>query len=291
MKNKFLYCVLFVALTVSAGSCKSAKDDTANVEYITEPIAVEKKGQEKIDPNQRLRVKGEWTILSAAGKNVEASEDNRAYIDFSAKEGKIYGYSGCNYINGEFNISGINDISFSNVLSTLRMCDNIRDEDNIKKGLNEASSFVVYRKDGLYYLDIRNKQGSVVLHMKRHNADVPSGAWTVRSIHSKPVTGITLIIDIPELKIHGTTGCNILNGSIGLDRNKDWFIQFQNIATTRKMCSEERMDIERNLLVALEEVELIQRINHNEIKLADKNGKEVLFLDRTEVEKDNTQVQ
>ena len=83
------------------------------------------------------------------------------------------------------------------------------------------------------------------------------------------------------MKLHGKAGCNIFNGEIGLDRNKDWFIQFQNINVSRMKCDEAKMSIERDLLVALEEVEIIKRENGGKsILLLDKNKNELLQLER-----------
>lgn len=263
-------------------SCKTANKDTSKIEYVNEPITEEQTRSDKIAvPDQKQRVKGEWIILNAGGKDIDAM-DERAYIDFSPKEGRIYGFTGCNYINGSFNIENDNGIDFYNVITTTRHCDAVSDEHNILNAINAAATFSIYKKSDLYYMDLKDSAGTTVMHTKRHNADVLSGSWAVSSIHGKGITGnkLTLIIDIPELKLHGNLGCNIINGQIGLDRNKDWFIQFFNITSTNNNCGGETMNIERNLLIALEEVEYINRKNRNEAILCDKDKKEVLSLVR-----------
>ena len=77
---------------------------------------------------------------------------------------------------------------------------------------------------------------------------------------------------------------HIINGQIGLDRNKDWFIQFYSITSTNNNCNDTALNLERDLLIALEEVEYIDRKDHNNVRLLDKDKKEVLSLKRSELE-------
>ncbi len=274
--------ILFLSV-MTLYSCKTTKDKS--IEYVTDPISeVQTHAEKDSVPNQRQRVKGEWIVLKAMGRDINAME-NRAYIDFNAKESKIYGFTGCNYINGGFKMEGNDNIAFSNVITTSKYCDAISDEIRILQGMERAFSFVVYRKSGLYYMDIQDSNGKTVMHTKRHNADVMTGTWKVTAINGKTITGEQplLVIDVPELKLHGKVGCNIINGAIGLDRNKDWFVQFQGIASTRSVCDKEMMDMQRDLLVSLEEVEQIVRINFDKIRLNDKDKNEVLMLERTNI--------
>lgn len=280
--NKFISYII-IGLSVITASCKTA--ETKDIEYVTEPITeIQTNFEQKSLPNQNKLIKGEWVIIKASGKSINDLEE-RAYINFNALDGKIYGYTGCNYINGNFSVDGNTNLRITDIITTAKECDAINEERSIIEGLNNASSFSIYKKDGLYYLDIKSADGKTAVHAKRHNADVLTGTWKVTAIEKKPVDNdrLRLVIDIPELKLHGEAGCNIINGTIGLDRNKDWFIQFQSIASTKRACDGETMSLERNLLIALEEVEYIQRLSFNEIKLQDKNRNEVLTLKRIEI--------
>ena len=107
--------------------------------------------------------------------------------------------------------------------------------------------------------------------------------WRIDKINGNEIEGsnLEIVVDVPELKIHGKTGCNIFNGDIGLDRNKDWFIQFQNIIVSRMKCEDSKMAVERDFMVAWEETEIIKRENGGKtIRLLDRNKKEVLLLKR-----------
>lgn len=229
-------------------------------------------------------IAGEWIIISANGKGLNL-RGARPFLMFHAPDGKLYGNLGCNVLNGDYSASQKGGLSFSNVITTLQTCDNMREENEIIKGLNATEHFSVYKKGEQLYLDLTNLTGDVVIQAKRHNADVLSGTWDVEKIRKQSIEGEMprLVIDIPELKLHGNAGCNIINGSIGLDRNKDWFIQFQDIISTRVMCDEKTMATERDLQVALEEVEVIKKTNGNTVKLLDKNNEEVLLLKRVEL--------
>ncbi len=284
------YFKILVCATLLCGSLYSCKAPKAiqedKIEYITEPITEEqiKPAKQTINnTTSNQRVKGEWTILKACGHEITAM-DERAFIYFSSKEGRIYGDTGCNVINGSFSTSNTS-INISNIITTNKHCSEVGEERNILRGLSQACTFVIYKYDGLYYLDLKDKNGNTTIHAKRHNADVLTGIWKVTDIKQVKVNkDVKLIIDVPELKIHGNVGCNIINGEIGLDRNKNWFIEFQNIASTAKMCDEESMHLEMNLIIALEEVELIKRINTENMILLDNDKNEVLKLQRVKLE-------
>ncbi len=229
------------------------------------------------------RIFGEWIVLSAKGKDTNI-RDAAPFLNFNASDNKIYGEVGGNIINATFSVKTKGVITVSNVESTRQPSDNVREENDIKAGLSEAATYTIEKKkNDIYFLDILDKKGNVVIHAKRHNADIMTGLWTIAEIYQTDVRAdsLEIVVDVPELKIHGKTGCNIFNGDIGLDRNKDWFIQFQNIIVSRMKCDESKMAVERNLLVALEDVEIIKRENGGKtMRLLDKNKKEVLLLNR-----------
>lgn len=231
------------------------------------------------------KIYGEWIILSANGRNVNIP-DAASFININASDGKLYGDIAGNVVNARFKVKDQGGISFSGIEITHLPSKYVREENDIKTGLSETCTFsITKKKNDIFYLDLYDNHGNVVVHAKRHNADVMSGIWKIDKLDRKDIssTGLEIVVDVPELKIHGNSGCNIFNGDIGLDRNKDWFIQFQNITVSRMKCEEEKMAIERDLLVALEEVEIIKRENNGKvIRLLDKNKEEILLLKRVD---------
>lgn len=229
------------------------------------------------------KIYGEWIILSANGRNINI-DDAAPFININASDGKVYGNIAGNVVNARFKVKEQGVISFSQIETTHLPSKHIREENDIKTGLSETCSYsIAKKKNDIFYLDLYDKRGNVILHAKRHNADVMSGVWKINKLDGKDISSASLeiVVDVSELKIHGNSGCNIFNGDIGLDRNKDWFIQFQNITVSRMKCEEEKMAIERDLLVALEEVEIIKRESNGKIiRLLDKNKNEILLLKR-----------
>ncbi len=277
-----------LSLTACGAFNKSVKPAPSLVENKTaETEAPLLKNKESVE-NAKSKLDGEWIILSALGKETNPRTGQRPYMAFNMSDNKIYGNLGCNYINGSYTLREKNGISFGDVTTTLRDCDFLREETNIVESINRAASFNIHKKNGKLFLELFDASKNLLLTSKRHYANMLSGSWTVKKIKGKEIEDMTieLVIDIPELKLHGNTGCNIINGAIGLDRNKDWFVQFLDISSTRRACDKKTTAIERDLLVALEEVEIINRQNDKTTELLDKDKNVVLTLKRTQLTND-----
>ena len=94
---------------------------------------------------------------------------------------------------------------------------------------------------------------------------------------------VRLVIDTDQMKVHGNTGCNVINGDIVLDYNRNNGIQFENIISTRKMGL--NINRETALLIALEETVAMRHSSKNSIELIDKKGNVVAKLSRLELTK------
>lgn len=274
-KTSFILMLAASALLPSCGILQGNKAIKAEVSI---PDNAKKRMDKTLKKDQANLLYGEWIILSAFGQETDGSED-LPFLQFNASDKKIYGNIGLNIVNANYSTAH-DSLSIRNIITTMMSSEFDMQESLINRALNEATHYEIQNKQGQRYLDITNSGDSVVLHLKRHNADVISGAWKVLTIEGKSVEEypIQLVIDVPELRIHGNAGCNIINGIIGLDRKKDWFIQFHSLMATRMMCDPKTMAIERDLMVALEEVEIIKMIDGNTCSLLDKNRNEVLAL-------------
>lgn len=224
---------------------------------------------------------GEWTIAEVNGRKVTGEE--RPYITFSTSEKRIYGSNGCNIINGDYTIDDTNTLSFGNLLTTQRACADAPFEYEINQALDKVRTYSVEKKGNEYYLSLLDSHNHRIMTLRKHNMDFLNGAWRVKSIKGKKVDNdnVQLVIDIPELKLHGNTGCNILNGSLWIDPDKTYSIQFQQIGTTRMRCEEDTAKTETALLIALEEVESAKSDN-GKIKMYDKDGNKLLELTKIE---------
>ena len=221
---------------------------------------------------------GEWLVWTVGGKKVTGEE--RPYLNFSIAEGRIYGNNGCNTLNGDFTTGEGQSLRISNVISTMMACADAPFEAAINQALENARYFTVSKKGHELYLDLLNSSKSTIMVLRRHNMEFLNGAWTPVEINGKANHNeeVRMVIDVPEQKLHGNSGCNLMNGSLLIDPDKNNSIQFLDIATTRMMCDRENMATETALLVALESVEHAKTGKNGTVVMTDKDGKTVLVL-------------
>ena len=113
------------------------------------------------------------------------------------------------------------------------------------------------------------------------NFDFLNGAWGVAMIGKRETDNpdVQLVIDVDENKIHGNTGCNILNGAMETDMDAANSISFNSIVTTRMACPPDD-NTETEFIVALEEASRAKPVSATEVLLFDSMGNQVLKLVR-----------
>ena len=188
MNHRSIYYISVLALcVVSYGVADASPRKKVKIGVESEPTPVETVESLRVAVGNQ-NVRGEWIIIKASGKEIDTL-DERAYLFFSRHDNKLYSYTGCNYINSDYKAEG-GKIAFSNIIISQRRCDAIRDEASILNALNRAASYEIYKDNrlDLEILDVKDKSGKVVLHTKRHKADVLSGVWSVTSIHGERTT-------------------------------------------------------------------------------------------------------
>ncbi|MBD5348690.1 MAG: META domain-containing protein [Bacteroides sp.] len=226
-------------------------------------------------------VKGDWSIETVFGK--EAVGEQAPFLKFVPAERRVYGNNGCNVINADYKYNPQDStISFDHIASTMMMCqgEGLTDYD-INTALG-ATKFYTWRVEGHdYYLNFYDETGRELMQLMHQNFEFLNGTWGVKKIGSKTVNDpdMKMVIDIDEGKLHGNTGCNIMNGEISIDMNQPNSISFSNIITTRMACKENSH--ETDLLVALEEVSAARPTSGNAVILYDARHKAVLTLERT----------
>ncbi len=203
---------------------------------------------------------GEWTIANVGGMEVTGEE--RPYLIFDTTavnpfEMKLYVNDGCNYLNGRVAVTPKGDIRpVNDFLSTMRYCADAKYELGIGTALNSMAHFKIEKISNDYILYLKNASDSTSMTMRKSDLTFLNGAWRVSVLDGKNIPAdaeMQMVIDLPELKVHGNTGCNILNGSIFVDPAKQNSLQFSNLATTRMACPD--MEREQKFLVVLEQVE------------------------------------
>ena len=256
---------------------KKKKYEKSEVQ-IERPQVLDETPQPVVITRPAQQLYGEWDIESLRKKPISTRE--RAYIYLDFKNHKVYGNNGCNSLNGKFQLSGSN-ITFQDMITTDQSCHNTTSERTIMKALSEVRNYNVTELYGMEYLNLMNNKGVVLMTLKRQNLDMLGGVWLVKEIENELVLdkNMRLVIDPVMQTLHGQTGCNIINGIITIDTEKDFAIQFEDLSSTEHRCDD--MTAETGLLLALERGEYCKRINDNEVALLDGRGTIVLRLTRT----------
>ncbi len=277
LKSTILLSAILLVSGCNSLKKNSSRTDYSNIKSNADSTTVKHGGLKEIAiVDSATQLSGEWTMLTANDKKIKTVQ--RPFINFDFKENRFYGNNGCNVINGSFSCEN-SEIKFSNIISTMMACEeNETSEKTIMKLLNNTTDVKLYEKNNVIFMYLLNKHGHTIATLKQQNLNFMNGAWTVKELNGQEVSdpNVKLVIDIDQLKIHGNSGCNIINGSLYIDYYKDWAIQFQQLISTMKMC--ENMKLETTLLVALEMTEACKKINDNEVVLLDKNGKNVAVL-------------
>lgn len=225
-------------------------------------------------------VKGDWAIESVFGR--QAVGEEAPFIKFVPDEKRIYGNNGCNVINADYAYNPQDStLSFDHIASTMRMCskEGLTDyEVNTALGATRHYSWRVEGSD--YYLTFYNELHQPVMVLMHQNFEFLNGTWRVTAINGEAVNveGMQMVIDIDEQKLHGNTGCNIMNGKVEIDMEHPNSISFSAIATTRMACPD--MAAETALVVALEEVTTARPVSGREVVLYNDMHKAVLNLKR-----------
>lgn len=232
---------------------------------------------------------GEWTIFSVRGNEVSGEE--RPYVTFDLPAKRFYGNNGCNYINGDLTVDVNRALKFDNMISTMKMCQDDQFQYLINLALADVNSYSARQVKHETFLDLKDETGRTILVLRRHNMDFLNGAWMVSDLNGTPLVQedeATMTFDTTDLRIHGTTGCNIFNGELFIDPDKTTSLQILKLATTRMACPPDSRETE--FLLALESVETAKPQGADTVILYDTDGKAVFKLKKVEL-RDDTQSQ
>lgn len=226
-------------------------------------------------------VKGDWAIETVNGKPTVG--EKAPFLKFVPAEGKVYGNNGCNVINAEYKYNAADStISFSYLSSTMRLC---HKEGLTDMEINLALDAVRYYSWQLngddYYITLYNDNHQPVMELMHQNFQFLNGTWAVKEISGEAVNvpKMKLVIDVDEGKLHGNTGCNVINGTMEINMDSANSISFQAISKTLMLCPQE--NYETQLLVALEEAMKAKPLKGGRVELLDSQDKAVLVLERT----------
>lgn len=236
----------------------------------------------KYTPEEIARgvVKGDWAIETVYGK--DAVGEKAPFLKFVPSQNTVYGNNGCNSLHGGYIYNPKDStIRFSDMATTMMMC---AKEGITEYEINQALDAVRYyswkEKDSNYYLTLLDSSRQPVMTLMHQNFQFLNGTWRVTGLNGNPIDNpdMQLVIDVDEGKIHGNTGCNILNGAMETDMDTANSISFNAIATTRMACPPPNHETE--MIVALEEAVSARPVSPTEVIFLNNQGKTVMKLTR-----------
>ncbi|MBO6212677.1 Heat shock protein HslJ [Algoriella xinjiangensis] len=181
-------------------------------------------------------VLGRWEldyIMTEGGKSLsDAYPMGVPYLDFVSNK-MLNASDGCNTMGGGITIEG-NQITFGNMMSTMKACEGVQDT-NFKSKLQGKLSYAV---DGDTMTLI---QGDIAI-MRFKRAGTLAGTWELEEFIGRDRSAKSLDDRFPNQKptltfqnnlVSGNDGCNNLTGGFVAVGNS---LTVKNIATTRMAC-------------------------------------------------------
>lgn len=292
--GKIRYMALFAAAMTALSSCsvynsvteKLFGKKTETVKQATLPtdrVEILRHHEDKaytVDEISRGVIRGDWAIEEVQGR--KAVGQTSPYLKFAEKTQKVYGNNGCNIINADYKYNTSDTtLRFSNVISTMMLCDVTGITDiEINQALDLTRKYSWELRGTEYWLYFYDSSNRRIMSLMHQNFEFLNGTWRVAAIDNEAISDneMLLVIDIAEGKVHGNTGCNILNGTITTDMDAPNSISFQEIATTRMACPDDSH--ETDLLVALEDAAFAKPLSPTRVQLLDNRNNVVLTLER-----------
>lgn len=289
--NKITILALGALLASGASSCSLLKgaEGKGGAEKAsalpTDRVGVHQSHESKSYSSEELlagHIKGDWAIEEVYGEHPKGDR-TAPFMRFVPAEKRIYGNNGCNVINATYTYNPQDStLSFGNLASTMMLCqeEGLR-EAEIARALDATRTYTWSIRDTQYLLHLFDASGAQVMTLMHQNFDFLNGVWGVSAIGNEAIDdpAMKLVIDVDEGKIHGNTGCNILNGSMEIDMESANSISFSSMATTRRAC--ENPERQTAFLVALEDATTARPVDGDHVVLLNAAGEPVLTLFRT----------
>lgn len=223
---------------------------------------------------------GEWIFESVSGISI-TGEDNRPSITFDDSSNRFYANNSCNFFNGRYNIGGVSNMMFTDIISSVNLCTEIEWADYITALWPNVKYFTQSLKGTEQYIKLKNHNNKTIAILKRHSSQLLNGMWDVTEINGRKLKDNkpTIVIDLIERKVHGNTGCNIFNGEIYQNADIEMSIQFQGMKVSRVGCP--YVETETAMLIGMELVEKALIETPDDVILTDNNNRHIIRLSRT----------
>lgn len=256
MKSSILIAsgLTLITLLGSCSTMKTNKNKTVSISTSTS-TSTSTATQKSANDTPLLSFVGDWSIIELDGKSVKVNGEDHPKLSFEIEESApntlaVIGFNGCNYLNGAWGISNNKITPVGEFITSLKACADAPYEQLMNSTLHNVAG---YKFVSPQEMNLLSATGRNVMTLRKQSLDFINGAWRVTNIENRNIdANIRIVIDTNEGRIHGNAGCNILNGSIIVNYDKGYGIEFQNLATSRMTCPD--IAEEQAFLIAIEQV-------------------------------------
>lgn len=227
---------------------------------------------------------GEWNITEVDGSKLTTATGQMPYIGFDLKEGRVYGYSGCNRMMATID-SKTGKPNFENMGSTMMACPDMETEGKVLAALAKVRSA---KNGGDGTASLMDADGKEVAKLEKRYEPMAyaglEGEWNVAKVYGQTVKTAeggqapALNIDTKANRLGGNAGCNRVMGNIEQGKNGAQSLSFGQPATTRMACPD--METERQVLAALTEVRSFGKLRNGNVGLFNDSGMMVMELSK-----------
>lgn len=278
MKKSQIILAASAALLIGMTSCKTTQATDQQQKSQTETT---QKVNRNYQPLALDRLNGEWIIDQALGKPVVG--DGIVNIIFDINSQQVLGNNGCNTFNGTLTLGEDCVISFTNCITTLKACQPKVTERNVMQAIGATTHYNTVKNDNNEIaIQLLDESGNVVANLSRQMLQELGGYWEIIEVNGKKVKHEempTIVLDIESGKLTGNSGCNIMNGNIKYESSKNnHSITFDNIASTRRMCAPDAMEVEDAVLDALNKVNSFRITSNKNVQLYSTSSEKISLL-------------
>ncbi len=229
-------------------------------------------------------IEGEWKIVEVHDSTLNVnSAVSEPFIGFDTKSGRVYGCSGCNRIMSSFDLSSApGRLELSQIAGTMMACPDMEMESMILSTLSHVKSCRKGLEEQIVLCDSTDTP-LMVLKKRFDNMSFSEldGKWNIASVYGEELQDDVsrkpfIVFDIKKSIISGNAGCNNFKGKLKMVQDDKLSIEMSGIVTTRMYCPE--MDIENNILSALNSARIFGRVDGGKVALYTSGGIKVLEL-------------
>jgi heat shock protein HslJ len=225
-------------------------------------------------PDPRIALNGDWKVDVMINQSLN-QDTIVPTLSINLLDMSVNGSGGCNRYKGTITALGLENLTFGELLNTLRMCEHQAIEDAFLKALREIAGYTL--ADNKLSLLNKNKDVQLVFNKmdQTKNTMRINDIWTAVRINGNPINRMVKVpqleVNVSEMKIFGSDGCNNYFGTI--TELTEETIAISGIGSTRKMCPD--MEVPERYNAALSKINNYS-FNERLLVFRDKDGNEVL---------------